>query len=63
MTNDTVTSFVRKQIRQVMNDLADHIAGGGCANIEEYRFCCGKIEGLAVAEREILDIEQRMQDD
>jgi hypothetical protein len=63
MTNDTVTGFVRKQIRQVMNDLADHIAGGGCANIEEYRFCCGKIEGLAVAEREILDIEQRMQDD
>ena len=63
MTNDTVTGFVRKQIRQVMNDLADHISGGGCANIEEYRFCCGKIEGLAVAEREILDIEQRMQDD
>lgn len=63
MTNDTVTGFIRKQIRQTMNDLADHIAGGGCANIEEYRFCCGKIEGLAVAEREILDIEQRMQDD
>lgn len=63
MTNDTVTGFIRKQIRQAMNDLADHIAGGGCANIEEYRFCCGKIEGLAVAEREILDIEQRMQDD
>lgn len=63
MTNDTVTGFVRKQIRQAMNDLADHIAGGGCANIEEYRFCCGKIEGLAVAEREILDIEHRMQDD
>lgn len=63
MTNDTVTGFIRKKIRETMNDLADHIAGGGCANIEEYRFCCGKIEGLAVAEREILDIEQRMQDD
>jgi hypothetical protein len=63
MTNDTVTGFVRKQIRQAMNDLADHIAGGGCANIEEYRFCCGKIEGLAIAEREMLDIEKRLQDD
>ena len=63
MTNDTVTGFVRKQIRQAMNDLADHIAGGGCANIQEYRFCCGKIEGLAIAEREMLDIEKRLQDD
>lgn len=63
MSNDTVTSFVRKQIRQAMNDMADHIAGGGCANIEEYRYCCGKIEGLAIAEREILDIEKRLQDD
>lgn len=63
MINDTVTGFVRKRIREEMNALADHIAGGGCTNIEEYRHCCGKIEGLAVAEREILDIEKKLQDD
>jgi len=63
MTNDTVTAFIRKQLREAMNNLADHIAGGGCATIEEYRHACGKIEGLAIAEREILDIEKRLQDD
>jgi hypothetical protein len=63
MSNDSVTGFIRKRIREEMNSLADHMAGGGCANIEEYRHCCGKIEGLAVAEREILDIEKRLQDD
>lgn len=61
--NDTVTGFIRKKIREQMNDLADFLAGGGCNTIEDYRHVCGKIEGLALAEREILDIEQRLQDD
>jgi hypothetical protein len=61
--NDTVTAFIRKKIREEMNNLADFLAGGGCSTIEDYRHICGKIEGLAIAEREILDIEQRLQDD
>ncbi len=63
MSDGTATGFVRKKIRDEMNSLCDHIAGGGCSSFEDYKHACGKIEGLAIAEREILDIEKRLQDD
>jgi hypothetical protein len=46
-----------------MNDMADHIAGGGCADFSEYKRCCGVIEGLARAERELLDLTKQIDDD
>jgi hypothetical protein len=63
MTGDSVLELLRKNLRVRMNDLADHMASGACQNIEEYRHCAGKIEGLAFAEREILDMEERLKDD
>ena len=56
------TSFVgfneelRKRIRIDMNDLADYMASGGCKDFLEYKHTAGKIEGLAVAERHLLDL-------
>jgi hypothetical protein len=46
-----------------MNDIADHMAGGGCQNHEEYVRLVGKVEALALIEREILDLEQRYEKD
>jgi hypothetical protein len=46
-----------------MNELADHIAGGGCADFPEYKRCCGVVEGLARAERELLDLTNQIDDD
>ena len=46
-----------------MNDMADHIAGGACADFAEYKRCCGVIEGLARAERELLDLTKQIDDD
>jgi len=43
-----------------MNELADHLALGSAKDIEEYRKVCGMIEGLAWAEREVIDIEDRL---
>ena len=43
-----------------MNELADHLAVGSAKDIEEYRKVCGIIEGLAWAEREIMDLEDRL---
>ena len=43
-----------------MNELADHLALGSAKDIEEYRKICGMIEGLAWAEREVIDIEDRL---
>lgn len=45
----------------MMNDVSDHISTGSCKNYDEYSKCCGIIEGLAMAEREILDLNQKIE--
>jgi hypothetical protein len=52
---------IRDKIRNYMNDIADHMAGGGCQNHEEYVRLVGKVEALALIERDILDLEQRLE--
>jgi hypothetical protein len=42
-----------------MKDINDHISRGGCKDYPEYTKCCGIIQGLAQAEREILDAKSR----
>ena len=54
---DTSLKIVRDKIRIIMNDTADHISGGSCRNMEEFSKCVGIIEGLALAEREVLDLD------
>ena len=38
-----------------MNQHADHMATGACKDYSEYQKMAGVIEGLALAEREMLD--------
>jgi len=45
-----------------MNELADHLAVGSAKDMEEYRKVTGIIEGLAWAEREVIDIEDRIEE-
>lgn len=59
-SNDALR-VVREGIRSMMNDVSDHISTGSCKTFDEYSKCCGMIEGLAMAEREILDINQRIE--
>ena len=58
--SDDVLSLLKKRLRDQMNELADHLAVGSAKDIEEYRKVCGIIEGLAWAEREIMDLEDRL---
>ena len=58
--SDDVLSLLKKKLRDQMNEIADLVSIGSAQNIEEYRKMCGIIEGLAWAEREILDIEDRL---
>ena len=44
------------RLRQLMNDLTDTVALGGAKNFEEYNRLVGQIEGLAIAERELLTL-------
>lgn len=50
---------LRKKLRERMNDIADAISTGGCHNFEDYRRMCGVIEGLAHAERDLLDLKEQ----
>ena len=58
--SDDVLSLLKKKIRNEMNELADHLAVGAARDMEDYRKICGMIEGLAWTEREVIDIEQRL---
>ena len=53
---------LQKKIRERMNDIADAISTGSCKNYDQYQRLCGIIEGLASAERDLLDITERRND-
>ena len=57
--SDNALLLLQKKIRDQMNELADHLAVGSAKDMEEYRKVCGIIEGLAWAEREIIDLDDR----
>ena len=60
--SDDAFSLLRKKLRQQMNEIADLLSIGSAKNMEEYRKMCGIIEGLAWAEREIIDIEDKLKE-
>jgi hypothetical protein len=53
---------LREQIRTDMNNYADDLAGGSCRTFDEYQKLCGVIQGLAIAERYILDLAKKVED-
>ena len=53
---------LREQIRNDMNNYADDLAGGACRNFEEYQKLVGVIQGLALAERYLLDLAKKVED-
>tara|TARA_R110000824_G_scaffold97125_1_gene232025 strand:+ start:141 stop:335 length:195 start_codon:yes stop_codon:yes gene_type:complete len=57
---DDVLSLLKKKLRVQMNEIADSVSLGSAKNMEDYRKMCGIIEGLAWAEREVIDIEDRL---
>ena len=53
---------LRDKIRTDMNNYADDLAGGACRSFEEYQTLCGIISGLALAERYVLDLLQKVEE-
>lgn len=53
---------VLKRLRELMNQYADELALGAAPDYAKYREMVGLISGLAMAEREILDYEQKARD-
>ena len=54
--------FIKHTIRNYLNDIADHMAGGGCGNHEEYVRLVGKVEALALIERDVLDLQKKYEE-
>ena len=52
---------LRDKIRTDMNNYADDLAGGACRSFEEYQKLCGIISGLALAERYVLDLLEKVE--
>jgi len=52
---------LREQIRTDMNNYADDLARGICRSFEEYQKLCGTIQGLALAERYIIDLAEKVE--
>ena len=49
-------SVLRDKIRKDMNDYTDDMANGVCTDFSSYQKLCGVIQGLALAERHLLDL-------
>lgn len=55
---------IRRQIRDVMNEVTDTVIANGCATFDDYKLQVGRVEGLAIAERIVLDMRKKiLQDD
>ena len=59
----TELDVIKKKIRDRLNDLADELAGGAAKDYAEYKHITGVIMGLAIAERDVLDIQKRNEED
>jgi hypothetical protein len=59
--SNNLLKAVQEELRVQMNEVTDHIAIGGCKDMEEYSRNVGIIQGLAHAERTLLDLDERME--
>lgn len=50
---------LREKIRTDMNNYADDLAAGVCQDFAQYQKLCGMIQGLATAERYLLDLVEK----
>lgn len=59
---ETFARVLRDQIRKDMNNYADDLASGACRSFDEYQKLCGVIQGLAIAERYLLDLAKKAEE-
>jgi len=60
LTEQPLFEVFQKNLRTRMNEIADAVATGSAQNFDEYQKMVGVIEGLALAERELLDLVEAM---
>ena len=60
ITELSLLEHLKLKYRGLMNEHADHIATGACKDFPDYQKMVGIIEGIALAERELLDYIERV---
>lgn len=60
---DNFQSVLRDKLRKDMNAFTDDMANGICTDYATYQKLCGIIQGLALAERHLLDLVDAQQKD
>ena len=58
---DNFASVLRDKIRKDMNDYTDDMANGVCTDFASYQKLCGVIQGLALAERHLIDLAEKVE--
>ena len=58
---NNVLQAIQNDLRTQMNEVSDHMAMGGCKDMDEYSRNVGIIKGLAFAERTLLDLDERLE--
>ena len=54
----TELDVIKQKIRKFLNEYADDLAGGIATDFAHYRYVTGVVHGLALVEREIIDLQQ-----
>jgi hypothetical protein len=52
---------LREKLRTDMNNYTDDMATGACQSFDQYQKLCGVIQGLAIAERHLVDLAERLE--
>lgn len=62
--NDYVNvKLFNEYLRREMNNYADDVSNGICADFAAYKELCGVIRGLALAERLLIDLAKEKEND
>lgn len=59
---DAFAAVLRDKLRADMNNYADDVATGQCVDYTSYKHLCGVIQGLALAERHLLDLVKKAEE-
>ena len=61
VATNNLLKALQVEYREHMNELRDHVSYGGCKDMNEYSRCVGVIEGLAYAERALLNLNEKLE--
>ena len=59
----TVFSVLESKMDEYVLSAGDALVAGKCADYSEYKYLCGQIRGLKVAQATIIDLKRQMEQD